>query len=88
MKPGDLIELYKYRKRLRLDPWGVRNVTLQPTRRKRIFVTLGPGTRLLRASDSYKLSAAVSTQTCTLDAEDILASENGGKTTAYKFELG
>ena len=84
-KAGDLIELHRYRKRLRLDSWGVCNATLRVTFRRRIFVTLGPGTRLLKACDSYRPSAAVSMQTCTLDPDDILASESGGKTTAYKF---
>jgi hypothetical protein len=85
MKPGDLIELHSYRKRLHLESWGMCNATLRVTFRKRIFVTLGPGTRLLKASDSYRPNAAVSMQTCKLDLDDILASENAGKTIAYKF---
>jgi hypothetical protein len=81
-RSGELIELQNYRKRLRLDGWGLPNATLQSTFRKRIFVTLGPGTTLLRAS-----GGSVSRATCVLESGDIVATESStGKTTAYKFE--
>jgi hypothetical protein len=83
---GEMIELHKYRKRLRLDRWGLRNAALRTTYGKRIFVILGPGARLLKMSDGYRSSSAVSMLTCTLEVGDIVAAEDGGKTAAYIFD--
>jgi hypothetical protein len=84
-KDGVLIELQRYRRRLPLDRWGLLDATLRVTFRKQILVALGPGPRLLKASDGYRRTAAVSMQTCILEPGDIVSAEDGGKTTAYKF---